>query len=389
MKTEQQVMVGVMYSGTHKQFRMEALPMKKFIMLSLVVAFALLGTQAFAVPPVENGPEGFIIHSFTKIINDVDADGRNSTSETEKYNWTYFEGWGKGVFYPDGSAQFACVGSNCPEGAVSQLGFTEGAEVAYSQTFEAVDGYTTFEKTFDALSDPEPGENNLVVNKKITFEQDPVTKGFAKHEEKVGLSVISMGAPDSVGNPASGLLSLCPWAADGNGTTGGGYPPVNVGVAAGSSFNVTKIVFESNSVVNSSILPKLTYDVDAVGEGTISAAFVVDLWEGPAGYVWGAVPISSLTKPSGLPDDPATEADESVVPCYDCAPGAGDLGPCDPQKGQTCYLLPYWEPPTAKRMSYEENASATGVWTFQKNVSFESVMPGTASSGTFPFNQVP
>jgi hypothetical protein len=384
MKTEQQVMVGVMYSGTHKQFRMETLPMKKFLMLSLVVAFALLGTQAFAVPPVENGPEGFIIHSFTKIINDVDADGRNSTSETEKYNWTYFEGWGKGVFYPDGSAQFACVGSNCPEGAVSQLGFTEGAEVAYSQTFEAKDGYTTFEKTFDALSDPEPGQNNLVVNKKITFEQDPITKGFAKHEEKVGLSVISMGAPDTVGNPASGLLSLCPWAADGDGTPGGGYPPVNVGVAAGSSFNVTKIVFESNSVVNSSINPFLSYDVTAVGEGTISAAFVVDLWEGPEGYIWGAIPISSITKPSGIPDDPTTPVDESVIPCYDCAPKA-----CDPQAGQICYLLPQWEPPTAKRMSYSENASATGVWTFTKQVSFESVMPGSAASGSFPFNQVP
>lgn len=365
--------------------------MKKFVMLLLVVAFALLGTQAFAVPPVENGPEGFIIHSFTDIINDVDADGRNSTSESESYNWTYFEGWGNGVFYPDGSAQYACVGSNCPEGAVSQLGFTEGAEVAYEQTFDAVDGYTTFQKTFDALSDPEPGQNNLVVNKKITFEQDPVTKGFAKHTEKVGLSVISMGlAPSStIGNPASGLLSLCPWAAEDGGTTSPGYPPVNVGVAAGSSFNVTKIAFESNSVVNSSILPFLSYDVTAVGEGSISAAFVVDLWEGPAGYVWGPIPISSLTKPSGIPDDPATtDVDESVVPCYDCTPG-GDLGPCDPQAGQNCYLLPSWEPPTAKRMSYSENASATGVWTFTKQVSFESVMPGTASSSTFPFNQVP
>ena len=362
--------------------------MKRFLMLSLVVAFALLGTQAFAVPPVENGPEGFIIHSFTDIVNDVDADGRNSTSESESFNWTYFEGWGQGVFYPNGYAQYACVGSNCPDGVVSQLGFTEGAEVAYSQTFDAVDGYTTFEKTFDALSDPEPGQNNLVVNKKITFEQDPITKGFAKHEEKVGLSVISMGAGDTVGNPASGLLSLCPWAADGDGTPGGGYPPVNVGVAAGSSFNVTKIVFESNSVVNSSINPFLSYDVTAVGEGTISAAFVVDLWEGPAGYIWGPVPISSLTKPTGIPDDPATPQDESVEPCYDCAPG-GDLGPCDPQAGQTCYLLPTWEPPTAKRMSYAENASATGVWTFTKQVSFESVMPGAPASGSFPFNQVP
>jgi len=362
--------------------------MKKLIMLSLVVAFALLGTQVFAVPPVENGPEGFIIHSFTSIINDVDPDGRNSTTESESFNWTYYEGWGTGPFYPGGRAagvaEFGCAGTGCGD-VVSQLGFSEGAEVAYAQTFEAQDGYTTFEKTFDAKSDPEPGQNNLVVNKKITFEQDPITKGFAKHEEKVGLSVISMGAPDTVGNPASGLLSLCPWAADGGGTTGGGYPPVNVGIAAGSSFNVTKLdQFESNSVVNSSILPKLTYDVAAIGEGTISAAFVVDLWEGPAGYIWAPIPISQITKPSGIPDDPETAVDESVIPCYDCAPVQ-----CDPHQGTNCYLLPQWEPPTAKRLTYSENASATGVWTFTKQVSFESVMPGAPAAGAFPFNQVP
>jgi len=74
--------------------------MKKLLMLLTIVSLALLGTQAFAVPPVENGPEGFIIHSFTDIVCDVDADGRNSVTESESFNWTYYEGWGKGVFLP-------------------------------------------------------------------------------------------------------------------------------------------------------------------------------------------------------------------------------------------------------------------------------------------------
>jgi len=292
----------------------------------------------------------------------------------------------KAFFYPNGydPSQCFCGTGPCAEFyngyIVSELGFTEGAEVAYEQTFEAKDGHTEFEKTFDALSDPEPGENNLVVNKKIVFQQDPVTLGYAKHEERVGLSVISMGAADSTGNPASGLLSLCPWAADGGGTTAGGYPPVNFSAAAGSSFNVTNIVFESNSVVNSSINPALSYDVTADGEGEIAAGFVVDLWEGPDGYVWGPYLASDY--------------------CMDCA-----ACPCLPQSTHRvdnedgtysivpndCYILPqvYGEPPLAKRLNYAEHASAEGVWSFTKQVSFESVMPGAAAAGTFPFNQVP
>jgi hypothetical protein len=56
-----------------------------------------------------------------------------------------------------------------------------------------------------------------------------------------------------------------------------------------------------------------------------------------------------------------------------------------------CYILPqvYGEPPLAKRLNYSEHASAEGVWTFTKQVSFESVMPGAPGAGTFPFNQVP
>jgi hypothetical protein len=62
--------------------------MKKFVILSLVVAFALLGAQAFASPPIKPPVEGFIIDSYTKIecVGDV--------TEKENYNWTYFEGTG-------------------------------------------------------------------------------------------------------------------------------------------------------------------------------------------------------------------------------------------------------------------------------------------------------
>jgi hypothetical protein len=332
--------------------QVEDLAMKKLIVLSVVVAFAFLGTQAFASPPIKPPVEGFVIHSFTDIVCDVDATGRNSVTESESFDWTYYEGWGTGPFYPNNYAPSACTGTNCT-GVVSELGFSEGAQIAYKQTFEAQDGHTEFQKTFDAQSSPESGDNNLVVSKKIDFLQDPITKGYATHEEKVGLSVISMGAASSTGNPASGLLTLCPWASNGSGTSGGGYPPTNEGIAAGSSFNVTKLVgFTSDSVVNSSINPALSYDVTGQGEGTISAAFVVELWEGPAGYVWAPVKVSGLAT-----TDP-------LYGCFTCAPTK-----CDPSAGANCYMLPgvaYGEPPLASRTSYSEKASATGIWTFQE-----------------------
>jgi hypothetical protein len=354
--------------------------MKKLMLLSLVMAVALLGTQAFASPPIQPPVEGFVIHSFTDIVCDVDANGKNSVTESESFDWTYYEGWGKGPFYPNNYVPRACQdgddipGLNCPRGTVSELGFTEGAQIAYQQTFEAKDGHTEFTKTFDAKSDPDQGDNNLVVSKKIDFEAVDPAVGYAKHTEKVGLSVISMGASDTEGNPASGLLSLCPWAANGEGSSGGGYPPTNEGIAAGSSFNVTKLVgFETKSIVNSSINPALSYSVTGQGEGTISAAFVVELWEGPAGYVWAPVRVNSIR--------------DEGEPCFDCEPIE-----CDPRSGRTCYILPqvaYGEPPLASRTTYKENASAQGVWTFTKQVSYESTMPASPAAGTFPFNQVP
>jgi len=169
----------VMYIDAHKQFLMEDLAMKKLLLLSLVVAFAFLGTQAFASPPVAPPVEGFVIHSYTEVVVDP-LDGKSSFNESESFSWTYFEGWGEGPFYPNGyipapahmgTTNQYCTTKNClptvDAGLVSELGFSEGAEIKYEQTFEAVDGHTEFTKTFDAKSNIKAGEDNLVVNKKI------------------------------------------------------------------------------------------------------------------------------------------------------------------------------------------------------------------------------
>jgi len=267
---------------------MEDLAMKKLMLLSVVVAFALLGAQAFASPPIEPPVEGFIIDKSISVVLDP-LNGKSSFSETESFSWTYFEGWGKGPFYPNGytpagvcfGTAFDCEGNGgAAQGLVSELGFTEGAEIRYEQKLDAGSGHLEFDKTFAAKSAPEAGDNNLVVNKKIEWAALDPTKDFLKHTEKVGLNVISMGAADrTVSQTARDLLSLCPWQDDNSSNTGGGYPPTNESVAAGSELNVTRLVgYESNSVVNTSINPALKYDLKATaGDGTISTGFIVDL----------------------------------------------------------------------------------------------------------------
>jgi hypothetical protein len=394
-----------MYIDAHKQFRMEDLAMKKLMLLSLVVGVALLGTQAFASPPIAPPVEGFIIHSFTEVVVDPGPDGTNSFSESESFNWTYYEGWGSGPFYPNGyvpaPAHWSTSWDYCntvacnptvTSGLVSELGFTEGAEIAYEQTFESRSGHTEFTKTFDAKSDPDPGDDNLVVKKNIEYEALDPAVDFAKHEEKVGLSVISMGANSStIATEAAGLLTLCPWAAEGGSSvTGGGYPPTNEAIAAGSSFNVTRIVgFESESHVNSSINPALSYDVTAnEGDGEISAAFIVELWEGPAGYVWAPIPI---WRNDGTAAEPNWVNNDVCVEGYQCH--------CDQraiiQNGYNEYAvwqLPrdaYGPPPLASKTVYSESATATGTWSFTKNVSYESTMPTMGTpTGQFPFNRI-
>lgn len=375
--------------------------MKKIFLLSIVVVFALIGPLAFASPPIAPPVEGFIIKTTTNIQVQGDM------QENQAFNWTYYEGWGKGPFYPnmaDGSPYVpagACAGSwlndccesaNC-DGIVSELGFTEGAEIAYQQDFKAFEGSTTFVKTFEAYSHPDnaAGQNNLKVHKTIDFIADDPDVGYAEHTEKVGLSIISMGAANSAaGSPAAGLLSLCPWAAENPGTSGGGYPPTNEGIAAASHFKVSNIQgFVSDSVVNSTTTPSLKYDVTAIqGTGFIEAGFVVELWEGPKGYVWAPIPIYDWElNDEGIPVPTGVNTCCLGLQCW-CDQRAIIQNGVNPWAVWQLPQYAYGEPPLASRTSYSEYASADGTWAFTKNVLYQSVMPGGASSSTFPFERV-
>jgi hypothetical protein len=328
------------FTFIQQSYKMEDLKMKKLLVLSIVVAFAVLGAQAFASPPVAPPVEGFIIDSFTEIKCDGDV------TESEIYNWQYFEGVGN----------IKAVTGTCPScptitNAILTQGFQEGAEIAYQQDFAAIDGTTNFTKTFKAVSHTTSSvPDNLTVDKSITYDNLGGT-GNATHLEKVGLSVVSVGyAGGATTNPADNLLSLCPWATSTPGTDAG-YPPTNEGIAAASEFNVKNIVFASNSAVNSTTNPALSYEVVATGEGTIAAGFVVELWEGAKGAVWGSHLVDSTNCPS-------------------------------------CYVIDP-TPLLASRTSYSEHATADGVWSFTKKVSYESVMPTGTQASTFPINQVP
>jgi hypothetical protein len=381
---------------------MEDLPMKKFVILSLVVAFALLGAQAFASPPIKPPVEGFIIDTYTKIecVGDV--------SESEKYNWTYFEGTGMlqnqnvtlGMAADWLLAQYAAlnaIDSNTfpPIPAMTQdyidfilahtgnmillqnLGFQEGAEIAYQQDFTATKGTTAFEKTFKALSNVTTADpDNLYVKKTIVYDNmgDGNADGSATHSEKVGLNVVSVGSSGaSVVQEAASLLSLCPWATStSTTTTTKGYPPTNEGIAAGSSFDVKKINFKSDTTVNSSVNPALAYNVEGEGEGTIKAGFVVDLWEGKEGDVWSTY----------QPHQPWMNLINGILAIH------GE----DPILGGHPDIVWVQEPAPmlASRTSYSEHASAVGVFKFQKKVSYESVMPGlTSTASSNPINNVP
>jgi hypothetical protein len=111
----------------------------------------------------------------------------------------------------------------------------------------------------------------------------------------------------------------------------------NLGVAAGSNMTVRRVNATTETQVNTLYLPGLSYKIAADGRGDISAGFVVDLFEG--------------TSPV--------------------------LGP-KPQ-----------EPPLQSRTRYDELVSASGVWSFLKNVSFASTLETAGSAGPFPFQQVP
>lgn len=364
--------------------------MRRLYLLAIVVAFVFPRAQAMASPPVSPPPEGFVITTQTNITGD------GTVTESEKFNWRYFEGVGnigaetlamRCQGRPPGDPDCVFVepplSDDFPYMAryIVKQGFQEGAEIAYQQDYLGIDGKTVFIKNFKADSHNAP---NLTVDKLIAFEASAGGKGYATHLEKVGLSVVSQGGQlDSGvgGSVANGLLSLCPWTAPvnrdttNNGCGGCGcpgangcdsltnrgcdYPATNEGIAAGSSFKVTNITgFTSNTSVTSTDVPALSYSVWAPdGKGTISAGFVVQLWEGQT--CWG-------------------QRDMNVyIDCCDCEPSG--------------LMIQNPVPVVASRVQYAENATADGVWSFTKKVKYQSVMPaGASSSGTtFPFNQVP
>jgi hypothetical protein len=368
--------------------------MKRLRLLWIGVVFLFLCAQAMASPPVAPPPEGFLITSETNFA------GEGKLTESEKFNWRYFEGVGNigaetvamrcqgdPVCLKEWYDYFSLilpvepdVAADIADRYIQEQGFQQGAEIAYQQDYLGIDGNTVFIKNFKADSHNAP---NLTVDKQIAFEASAGGKGYATHLEKVGLSVVSQGGKlDLVGGSGAGLLTLCPWAGSGNrattrATTNNGcgglpesgcgtpsrqgcdYPATNEGIAAGSSFKVTNITgFTSITSVTSTDVPALAYAVRAPsGRGHIEAGFVVELFEGAG--CWG-------------------QRDLFCYICSDCEPAPTGRMIQDPV------------PPVASRVQYAEHATADGVWSFTKQVSYRSVMLGGASSGTtFPFNQVP
>lgn len=305
--------------------------MKRLPAWAAVIALVALGGQSMASPPVTPpaGSIGFVTETF------IESDG--PVRQSENFYWEYYE---------QGEGNFLAVTQGtdaCGHPIIITPGFQEAAAIFYKQNFTAINGSTTFYRSF--AHDPNQAPN-LHVRTDIGFQGDPFTgSARAAYDEEVGLTVISAGADDTLGNRGSGLLSLCPWAAQGGGSSGGGYPATSAGIAAGSSFKVTNIVgFTSEATVISTDAPFFKYSVDTLsggGKGIISAWFAVDIMEGTT--KWGSHDIAihqNPVKPTGIYaiDDP---------------------------------------PAVLSRTSYSENASADGVWTFRKTMSYQSTISKT------------
>jgi len=209
------------------------------------------------------------------------------------------------------------------------------AEILYEQHLEASRGFLTFTKDFLAASHEQP---NLKVSKIFGYRPTGTSPAvMLKHEEKVGMSNVNYGGVLSPAETQTGLLTLCPWAGGGTSSAGEILNAYNLGVAAGSSMKVTRVNANTETQVNTLYLPGLSYKITAEGRGDISAGFVVDVFEGIS-PVFGPQPI---------------------------------------------------ETPVQSRTRYDELVSASGVWSFLKNVKFTSTLETSGSGNVFPFQQVP
>ena len=284
--------------------------------VALVVTLALLvHGEAQTLVPVTKGAnppvEGFVIKSVTNI------QCRGNTTEDVAYFWQYGDG----------------------EIDLSDPSMVSGgaAEILYEQHLRTISGNLNFIKDFMATSDEQP---NLKVSKIFGFTPSGTSPAvMLTHEEKVGMSNVNYGGILSSAETQNGFLTLCPWAL--TGASSGGdqiLNAYNLGVAAGSRMQVSRVNATTETQVNTLYLPGLSYEITAQGRGDISAGFVVDVFEGTS-PVFGPHPQAS---------------------------------------------------PVQSRTQYEAHAAASGLWSFLEKVTFASTLETTTGSpNPFPFQQVP
>jgi hypothetical protein len=299
--------------------------MKKLAILAAVAMVMAFATSGVASPPVPPPPEGFEINTTTSI------ECVGTVTETENYDWTYY--------YTENGAGAPLPIPDPPGGPGNPAGFNQAAQVRYTEDFQAINGFTQYNKSFGAATFVGSDEPNLEVDKDIGYianTEDPLAQ--ATMVERVGMNIVATG--DVVRAGFSDLLALCPLGVTSAEAT---LPATNEAVAAGNTFKVTLLQnWGSNSQVTTTSLPELQHDVSAVvqdsfaGVGDISATFIVQALEAAPGY-----------------NDPAGN-------------------------------------PIASNVSYTETATASGIWNFDKFMEYKSAInPRILPSFPTPFGNLP
>ena len=244
------------------------------------------------------------------------------------------------------------------------------AEITYEQEFTANNGTTALNKSFTATDADTP---NLDVSKDFAYIADTGTIGAkAEMDERASMTVVSYGQ-SSIAGAITGAAALCPWVQpDG---TEEGLPATNELIAGGSSFDAQLIVGETNTAVTTTAVPSFSYGITAAGDvggqspglGTISAAFAVQIQEGGGPYVPPTTRTVYVDALGNVVDfNPANTNDQEaliegrIVAVQVELPGTGI-------------------PPLAKFEQYEEFASASGFWTFSKEMSYNSIIPAAGA----------
>jgi hypothetical protein len=244
------------------------------------------------------------------------------------------------------------------------------AEISYDQDFQAVNGTTELRKSFKATDADTP---NLEVSKDFAYLANPQSNiASAEMDERVAMTIVSYGA-SSIAGAITGAAALCPWVQP-NGSEQG-IPATNELIAGGSAFDVVAIVGETDTAVTTTAIPSFNYSIQAagpadtggVGVGDISAAFAVQIQEGDGPYIPPTtrrvyVDAKGNTVDANFADASFQEAviEGRIVPVTVTLPGTGI-------------------PNLAKFEQYEELASASGVWTFSKTMSYNSILPDTGA----------